>query len=194
MFTSFRNRSTPSAFSAFAASRQCGAIARAEPERSDGVDVEHRLELLVGHLVGDSVPRVAGVVHEDVDLAELVDGLLHKFVRNARIGQVAGEDSRLAVDLRRCLLGDVAVDVVDEDSRALAYEELRRRAADAASRAGDDRVLSVEKSHCFQFLLVKFLLCGIGGRNLLDRLKIGAIGHRDAEAAPSGAPLDRHKG
>ena len=42
-------------------------------ERDDGVDVEHRLELLVGHLVDDAVPGVAGVVDEDVDLAELVD-------------------------------------------------------------------------------------------------------------------------
>ena len=174
MFTSLRKRSTPSAFSALAASRQCGAIARARRNGRDGVDVEHRLELLVGHLVGDAVPRVARVVDEDVDLAELVDRLLYELVRDARLRQVAREDGGLAVDLDRRLLGDVAVDVVDEDASALAHEELRRRAADAAGRAGDDRVLSVEKSHAFfQFLL----MCVIGVGKLLDRLGIGVIGH-----------------
>ena len=51
---------------------------------------------------------------------------------------------------RRGLLGDVAVEVVDQDLRALLGEQLGRGAADAARRAGDDRRLAVEYSHsCF---------------------------------------------
>jgi hypothetical protein len=108
------------------------------------VDVEHRLELLVGHVVDDSVPGVAGVVDEDVDLPERVDGLLHDVVAGAGLGQVARHGDGLAADLRRRLLGDVAVDVVDRDLGALGGEELRRRAADAAGRPGDDRRLAVK--------------------------------------------------
>ena len=114
------------------------------PERHDGVDVEHRLELLVGHLVRDAVPRVAGVVDEDVDLAEGVDRLLDDLVAGAGLGQVAGDGDRLALDLAGRLLGDVAVDVVDRHLRAFGGEQLGRRAADAASRAGDDRGLAVK--------------------------------------------------
>jgi hypothetical protein len=83
------------------------------------VDVEHRLELLVGHLVDRAVPGVARVVDDDVDLPELVDGLLDELIGDVLLGQVAGEDSRLALDLGRCLLGDVAVEVVDQDLGAL---------------------------------------------------------------------------
>ena len=108
------------------------------------MDVEHRLELLVAHLVGDAVPGVAGVVDEDVDLPEGVDRLLDDLVAGARLGEVAGDGDRLALDLARGLLGDVAVDVVDRHLRALGGEQLRGRAADAARRAGDDRGLAVE--------------------------------------------------
>ena len=111
------------------------------------MDVEHRLELLVGHLVDRAVPGVAGVVDDDVDLAELVDGLLDELVGDAVLGQVAGEDGGLAGDLGRGLLGDVAVEVVDQDLGALLGEQLCGGAADAAGRAGDDGGLSIEDSH-----------------------------------------------
>src|SRR5271154_5771812 len=51
-----------------------------DPERDHRVDVEHRLEVLVGELVDRAVDRVAGVVDDDVDLAERVHRLLHKLV------------------------------------------------------------------------------------------------------------------
>ena len=63
------------------------------------------------------------------------------------LGEVAGEDRGLAVDLRRGLLGHVAVEVVDQDLRALLGQQLGRGAADAAGRARDDRRLSVQYSH-----------------------------------------------
>ena len=56
----------------------------------------------------------------------------NQLVRNARLGQVAREYGRLAVDLAGRLLGDVAVDVVDQHLGALADEELGRGPADAA--------------------------------------------------------------
>ena len=117
------------------------------PERDDGVDLEHRLELLVAHLVDDSVPGVAGVVDDRVDRAERLDRGLDELVAGSLGGQVAAEDGGLAVDLARGLLGDVAVDVVDQDLGALGDEQLSRRPADPARRARDDRRLAVEKSH-----------------------------------------------
>ena len=82
--------------------------------------------------------------------------VLHELVGGAGLGEVAREDGRLAVDLAGGLLGDVAVEVVDQDLRALGDEQLRRRASDAASRARDDRRLAVEYSHssCFSLSLV----------------------------------------
>ena len=50
-------------------------------------------------------------------------------------------------DLGRRLLGDVAVEVVDQDARALLREQLGGGAADAARRSRDDRGLSIEDSH-----------------------------------------------
>ena len=116
------------------------------------MDVDHLLELLVGHLVDRRVDRVAGVVDQDVDLAPLVDDLLDELVADAGRRQVAAEHQRVAGDLRGRLLGDVRVEVVDEHLGALLGEQLRRRAADAAGRSGDDRHLAVEDSHmCFSW-------------------------------------------
>src|SRR5205807_1879053 len=133
---------------------QVGGGRTDDAEGHHGVDVEHRLEVLVGHLVDRRVERIAGVVDDDVDLAEGVDRLGHELVGRARLGQVAGEHRRLTADLGARLLGDVSVEVVDEDLRAVLHEQLRRRPADAARRAGDDRRLAVEYSHSVALLLL----------------------------------------
>src|SRR5205807_9616295 len=81
------------------------------------------------------------------DRSERVDRVLDKLVRHARLREVAGEDGGLAIDLAGRLLGDVAVEVVDEDLRAVCDEQLRRRASDPARGARDDRSFAVEYSH-----------------------------------------------
>ena len=106
----------------------------ADPEWHDRVDVEHRLELLVSHLVGNAVARVAGVVDDDVELPELVDGLLDELVGHALLGQVAAEDGGLAGDLGRRLLRDVRVEVVDQDAGSVLREQLGRCPADASEQ------------------------------------------------------------
>jgi len=118
------------------------------------VNVEHPLEPLVAHLVNRRVERVAGVVDEDVDLAPLVDHLLDELIGDAGPGQITLEYERLAGDLGGGLLGDVAVEIVDQHLRALLGEEFRGRAADAAGRAGHDRDLAVEDCHvsCLSFV------------------------------------------
>ena len=57
--------------------------------------------------------------------------------------------------LRRCDVGaratHVAAEVVHDDRRALVREQERVGATDAAPRAGDDRDLAVEATHCDSF-------------------------------------------
>ncbi len=72
---------------------------------------------------------------------------LHELVGCAGLCEIAREDSGFAADLAGCLLGDVAVEVVDQNLGALLHEQLRGCAADAACRACDDRGLAVEYSH-----------------------------------------------
>ena len=126
---------------------EVGGRSADDAEGHDRVDLEHGLELLVGHLVSHSVPGVARVVDDDVEPAELVDGLLHKRIANAALGEVAAEHGGLARDLGRRLLGHVRVEIVDQDTRSLLGQELRGGAADPACGAGDDRGLSIEDSH-----------------------------------------------
>jgi len=104
--------------------------------------------------VDRAVPGVARVVDDDVDLPELVDRPLDELVGDALLGQVAREDRGLTLDLLSGLLRDVAVEVVDQDLRALLAEQFGDRAADAASRAGDDGGLTVEYSHVAFSLVV----------------------------------------
>ena len=75
-----------------------------DPEGDDRVDVEHRLEVLVGHLVHGRVDRVAGVVDDDVDLAERVDGASARAgrARRAWSGRPRTPPSRPAISLAAC--------------------------------------------------------------------------------------------
>ncbi len=111
------------------------------------MDLEHRPELLVGHLVCDPVPRVAGVVHDDVELPELRDRLLDEGLADSVLREVAGKDRRLALDLRCGLGREVGVDVRHQNARSLRAEQFRRRPADPACGSGHDRSLPLEHPH-----------------------------------------------
>jgi hypothetical protein len=140
--TILRKTSRPSSRSFLAGSRRCGAAAR-----DDDVDVQHALEPVVAHPVDRRVERVAGVVDDDVDLAPRVDRRLHESVGRALGREVARVDGRLAVDGIRRLLGDVAVEVVEDDLRAVLAEQLGGRPADPPGAPGDDRDLVVQDCH-----------------------------------------------
>ncbi len=93
-----------------------------DAEGDDGMDVQHRLELLVGHSVSDAVPGVAGVVDDDVDGSEGIDPGGDELIGGALLGQVTGVDGGLTVNLACGLLRDVGVEVVDQHLGALACE------------------------------------------------------------------------
>ena len=104
--------------------------------------VHDRLELLVGHLLDDAVPGVAGVVDDDVETTEAVERRGHEAVAEVRRGDIARAHRRFATS-RANLLSDFEcgrlVEIVHDDARAFARQLQRDRAADAAARAGDDR-------------------------------------------------------
>jgi len=124
-----------------------GGEGTGDPEGHDRVDVQHRLELLVGHLVGDTVPGVAGVVDDDVHRAEGFVGGGHELLCGFRLGHVTGEDSGLTLDLGCGLLGGIGVEVVDQHLGAVCCKKLCGGPTDSPGGPGDDRALAVQKSH-----------------------------------------------
>ena len=69
------------------------------------------------------VKGVAGVVDDDVELAEAVDCGLDKLVRCVALGQVAAEDCCLTAECCCGLCSLVSVKVVDYNARALLAEQ-----------------------------------------------------------------------
>ena len=126
-------------------------------ERALEVHVEHRVDQVGRHVVERLVAQDAGVVDDDVDLAERVDGGLDDGLAALGRGDgvvvghgLAAGRLDLVDDLsarpRRRTAGavDRAAEVVDDDQRAALGEQERVGAAEAAAGAGDDRDLAVE--------------------------------------------------
>ena len=121
-----------------------------DAERRGQVNVEDGVPLLVAHLLDDRVPGVAGVVHDDVAVAEGIDRRLDDAVAEVGLGDVAVAGHRLAahlLDLGDGLLRRRLVDVVDHHLGAVAHQAQRDLPADAATRAGDDRHLAIHLTH-----------------------------------------------
>ena len=92
----------------------------------------------------------AGVVHEDVDAAELRDRPRHHRLDLGRIGDVDRIANDAVAVLARAVgdrLDRFGVDVGGEHAAAVTREALRDRPAHALSRAGDDDGAPVEPSH-----------------------------------------------
>jgi hypothetical protein len=81
------------------------------------------------------------VVDEHVDVAELGNCEVDESLARLREAQVAREEPRIAARLaylRKHFVASLLVEAVDDDRRSLTREGVRRRAPDAAGRAGDD--------------------------------------------------------
>ncbi|TLD47114.1 MAG: hypothetical protein FAZ92_00606 [Accumulibacter sp.] len=114
------------------------------------MDVEHRLPLLVAHLLDDVVPGVTGVVDDDVEAAELAERRLHEALGEIGGGDAADAGDRLAAgrdDVADGLCRRCGVDIIDHHMRALRRQLERHRATDAAAGAADDRHLACEFCH-----------------------------------------------
>ena len=118
--------------------------------RDDGVP------LVLAHVEEHAVAQDAGVVHQDVDGAELAHRGVDDALRGAEVGDAVVVRHRRAAtrpdrgdDLvgdaaRRPAAVDVPAQVVDDDARPLGREQLGDGAADAASRTRDDRGSSLQ--------------------------------------------------
>ncbi len=114
------------------------------------VDVDDAVPLLLGHVDENAVPQDAGVVDEDVEIAEGFDGGVDEPLAALPVAHVIGIGQSLAAHLldlvddllRRAAVVtrpvDGAAEVVHDDLGALAGKEQRVLAADAATGAGDD--------------------------------------------------------
>ena len=108
------------------------------------MDVEHRLELLVGHVVDAPIPRVPGVVHHDVEAVEFGECRGDELVARPRGDEVSDVGGRrLIAEVHPDLGGGVgclrAVDIGDDDGCAVGGQHRGSRPADAATATGDDR-------------------------------------------------------
>jgi len=116
-------------------------------ERGLQVDVQDEVPDLVVHVVEGLVPGDAGVVDQDVDLAELVRGRIHHPAGLLHVHRVVGRDQHLAagvLDGLGRLFSRLGIDVVHHDGRALLGEQLRRGRSDPPAGAGDDGDLPVQ--------------------------------------------------
>ena len=120
------------------------------------VDGDDGVPLGLGHVDDHPVAQDAGVVDQDVEVAERLDRRVDQALGAFPVGHVVGVDDGLAAEVadlgddllgrRRVLTVTVvgATEVVDDDPGPLRGEQERVLAADAASRSGDDRDSTVE--------------------------------------------------
>ena len=113
---------------------------KAEGERHTEVAVHDSAPLRIVHLVEHAVKEEAGIVDEDVDRAEFSRRVREQRLGEVRIHHTPTETDGLTAcrsDLGGGAVGDRSVEVVDDDARALATKQTRRRRTNAAASAGD---------------------------------------------------------
>ena len=112
-------------------------------ERTEEIDVQLLLELLVGDLLGRSHGARAGVVHQDVHTAEALHRGGHGGLDFFGVGDIAGErqhvHAELVVDGLGVLLQEVHAAGKQHQVGALARESLGHLEAQAGGCAGHNR-------------------------------------------------------
>ncbi len=162
----------------------------AQPVRGFPHAVEHALEVdgdlaveqrIVG--VGDGREQHdAGIVHQHVDAAERLRGLVEQMLDRRRVGDVGahGDGASTGIlDLRRLSFGvRRAARVVDDDREAVLAQAFGDRGANAARRSGHDRCLA----RCLAVLLA---VVGHGSSRCwrFHDAALGAAAHAGSRAA-----------
>ena len=118
-------------------------------ERDGHVEVEGGFELLDGRLEeGPPLVAATGVVHEDVETAELANGAVDDVGQDAKVVHVGR--AREGTPAGRFDLGCHALDLLgragdDRDRRTGFGEAARDRLTDAATASGDQRDATYER-------------------------------------------------
>src|SRR5581483_9350592 len=118
-----------------------------DAERRSDMDIHHRLELLVRHLLDDVVPHEARVVDDDVQSTEAIERRLDE-----SLGEAVGDDAAVArygmtargFDGSDGFAARAVVEIVDHDAGAIAGQLQRDRASDASPGSGDEGDLAIE--------------------------------------------------
>ena len=123
------------------------------------MDADDGVEVLLRHREDHLVAEDAGVVDDDVELAEGVDRLADDVLGPVEVGHVVVVGHRLAAPaaddvghllgrpLVRPFAGDRAAEVVDDDLGSLTGQLERLTPPDAVAGARDDGDLAVEDAH-----------------------------------------------
>ena len=125
-------------------------------ERAGERHVEHLGPLLVGHVGDQAVAAEAGVVHPDVDVAEVLERGGEQRLHVVLVGDVAAQRDRAGAELLAERVGGLAepalVGVGDDDAGALEQAATGERAADAgAGGGGDDHGRALEQAAAGRF-------------------------------------------
>ncbi len=123
------------------------------------VDVDDDVPFGFGHVDDDAVAQDAGIVHQDVEIAERLDGLIDESLGAFPVGHVVAVDNRVAprrLDVFHGLLRGsqvgaspllITTEVVDHDPGSFVCEQQRMFPAEATPRSGDDRHPAVQCTH-----------------------------------------------
>jgi len=128
----------------FGGGAEVGVGGPAQPERRQQVNVEHRLELLVGHRPHGRVPVVSGVVDDDVQPPERLDDAFDDASTDWGIGQVTGDGNAWHTEALDDVGGSRLIDIRHAHMGAIGGQRARGGSADALTRAGDDGHLAGE--------------------------------------------------
>src|SRR5688572_3232248 len=104
------------------------------PEHALEADVEHAVDLVLGHVDERRIVEMDGIVDQDVEPARFSDKPFHRLKYRGAIRYVA-------------LVRRLAVDIHARHVRAFARERVGDRAADTGARPGHKRSLACQSSH-----------------------------------------------
>src|SRR5712692_6016424 len=127
------------------------------------VDVENAIIVFFGHFPKRRVSFDAGVVHENVEPAEMLDGRDDELpyvsrVRKIRLDHEA-TTARCFDDAQRFLRSAGGTVVVDDHIRALLGETFSDCATDALAAAGDESDFACESHKCLHFFVGPLPYC-----------------------------------
>ena len=118
-------------------------------EHREDIDLEG-LQQLIRRDILDALLRIldSGVVHQHIQLAELVEGLLHGIPAELLVGDIAGDQQAAALVLLHQRFGlfgiSVLIEIQDRHVRAFLGKGDRHGATDPAVATGDQGHLALQ--------------------------------------------------